>query len=188
LEKQEWEVIKRKDWNALRKALVERFQKAVAKAAEDCLVAERRRQENSDPAKAGEFLRACREAETALENYKEQLRVSEKVTDDLHREKGRAIETWKRDKKQSLLKDWQTVNASCDDQMLSLQKKRIEKANACLAKLHELDRSYPSGLSHGNPNFYLNGDILIGKRLPSIEISDTRAEFRWLELKTGIRN
>jgi hypothetical protein len=106
----------------------------------------------------------------------------------LKREKGNAIATWTQDEKQRLLKDWQTANAAFDDQMLSLQKKRIERANTCLARLHELDHSYPAILSHGNPNFYLNGDILIGKRLPSLEITDTRAEFKWLQLNTGIRN
>jgi len=165
-----------------------RYEQEETAATNLFLAAEARRMQNTDFSKIPEYRRAAKEAEERLVDAKEARRVSDGRLKSLSSQIDAAVLAWNQDRKQGLLKEWRRINASFDDQMLALQESRIEKANDCLARLHQLDRSFAPVLAHGAPEFYLSVDCITGKRLPSIEIGSNRAEFRWLELEIGIRN
>jgi hypothetical protein len=168
--------------------LFKKCQAAVAAAAEKLLAAERRRQDNNDVSLAGQRMKELREAQADLEDEKERLRIVTKTKEDLERQRADSITAWRREAKERLLRAWQAENTEIDNELLAIQKKRVQLANASMAKLHQLDSGFAPVLQHGAPSFYLDSDILLGRRLPSLEITDTRATFKWLELGVAIKN
>ena len=168
--------------------LSKKCQAGVASAAEKLLTAEKRRQDNNDVSLAGQYMKEEREAKEVIEDEEERFRIVTKTQEDLQKQRASLIATWRAEKKEEVLDGWRKTNSEFDQQKIMIQQKQNKLANDSMARLHQLDPGFAPVLQHGNPNFYLNSDVLLGRRLPSIVIGPKRAEFRWLELETGIRN
>jgi len=150
--------------------------------------AKKKQLDNRDPQIASDLLVSVRLAETSLEAAAEPLRVAKAQIEMLKQQIDAAKASARQAEKERLLEEWRSVNEECDEQQIAAQKKRVEKANACMARLHELDPTYAHVLVYGDPKFYLTDDVLKGKHLPSLEIEANRATFKWLELPIAIRS